>query len=276
MLLRTHRCMTFCHLGTAPVAAAIALAMTQASFAQESAQQTCRLEVIGTAKVTAVRDGRTSLLADGREARLAGIETPRAGDAAAPAAKTALENLIAGQTITLKRLGPPEDRYGRLLVFAFASEGGSHPSLQHALLAAGHARMAARIGDRTCAAELLSAERAAREAKLGLWTDPAYGPRQAGNPAEVLSQRGRFTVVEGKVLSVREAGSTIYVNFGRRWTRDFTVTILKRNERTFSAAGLEPKKLEGRRVRVRGWIEQRGGPILEATRPEQIEIAELN
>jgi hypothetical protein len=32
------------------------------------------------------------------------------------------------------------------------------------------------------------------------------------------------------VLSVRESGATIYVNFGRRWTEDFTVTILKRNE----------------------------------------------
>ena len=79
-------------------------------------------------------------------------------------------------------------------------------------------------------------------------------------------------MVEGKVLSVRESGGLIYVNFGRRWSEDFTVTIAKRNERVFSAAGLEPKSLGGKRVRIRGWIEERGGPWVEASRPEQIEV----
>ena len=62
------------------------------------------------------------------------------------------------------------------------------------------------------------------------------------------------------------------MNFGRRWSEDFTVTIAKRNGRMFSAAGLEPKKLERARVRVRGFIEERGGPWIEASRPEQIEV----
>jgi hypothetical protein len=78
--------------------------------------------------------------------------------------------------------------------------------------------------------------------------------------------------VEGKVLSVHESGATIYVNFGRRWTRDFTVIILKRVSRVFTAAGVEPKQLEGHRIRVRGWVEQRGGPVISAEVPEQIEI----
>jgi hypothetical protein len=125
-------------------------------------------------------------------------------------------------------------------------------------------------------APLLALERSARRAKLGLWADPYYDLRRAEDPAGILAERGRFTLVEGKVLSVRESGATIYVNFGRRWTQDFTVTIAKRHERSFAAAGVEPKKLEGRRVMVRGWVEERGGPWIEATRPEQIEIAERN
>ena len=96
-------------------------------------------------------------------------------------------------------------------------------------------------------------------AKLGLWADPYYDVLDAETPADVLAQRGRFALVEGKVVSVRESGATIYVNFGRRWSEDFTVTILKRNERNFTAAGLDLKGLAGRRVRVRGWIEARGG-----------------
>jgi hypothetical protein len=51
---------------------------------------------------------------------------------------------------------------------------------------------------------------------------------------------------------------------------------LKRHERIFSGAGLPPKRLENRVVRVRGWIDERSGPRIEATHPEQIELAELN
>ena len=79
-------------------------------------------------------------------------------------------------------------------------------------------------------------------------------------------------MVEGRVLSVRESGSLIYVNFGRRWSQDFTVTIAKRNESTFVSAGLTPKSLSGRHVRVRGFVEERSGPWIEAMRPEQFEV----
>jgi hypothetical protein len=88
------------------------------------------------------------------------------------------------------------------------------------------------------------------------------------------AERGRFVLVEGKVLSVRESGATVYMNFGRRWTRDFSVTVLRRQQKAFAAAGVELKKLEGHRVRVRGWIERRGGPIIAAAAPEQIEVVD--
>ncbi len=85
--------------------------------------------------------------------------------------------------------------------------------------------------------------------------------------------KAHFALVEQSGVGARKR-RTIYVTFGRRWTEDFTVTISKRNERSFAAAGFEPKKLAGRRVRVRGWIEERGGPWIEAVRPEQIEFAD--
>jgi len=231
----------------------------------------CAPETIGVVTVRAVLDGRTLLLTDGREVRLAGIEV-------SPESKPALEAHIAGLTITLK--GKTTDRYGRLVAYAYTGSGPSVSgrSVQEQLLRQGRARVAARIGEKIgepgCAAELFAAETAARTARLGLWGEPHYLPRKAGNPAEILGERGRFTVVEGRVLSVRESGSVIYVNFGRRWSEDFTVTVLKRSERAFSAAGVELKKLAGRNVRIRGYIEERGGPWIEATRPEQIEIAE--
>ncbi|MBI2714356.1 MAG: thermonuclease family protein [Rhizobiales bacterium] len=227
------------------------------------AQERCQLAPLGTVNVAAVRDGRTLMLDDGRELRLAAIEAGADG-------RGALQSLIAGRPLRLARLGAETDRYGRLVAFAFAGE--AEQSLQAALLEQGQARVSARIGAKACADALLTTERAARAAGRGLWADPNFAPLQAENLTRLRAEKGHFALVEGKVLSVRESGATIYVNFGRRWTRDFTVTILKRQQRTFAAAGLEPKRLEGRRIRVRGWIEQRGGPIVAAEAPEQIEV----
>jgi hypothetical protein len=40
----------------------------------------------------------------------------------------------------------------------------------------------------------------------------------------------------------------------------------------FEAAGIAPKSLENRRIRVRGYIEARGGPRMELLRVGQIEL----
>ena len=236
------------------------------------------------ARGTAARviDGRTFVLNDGREVRLAAIEVPPLAPAdnakAAPgggAAKGALGGLLAGGEIAVKQAEPQKtDRYGRLVGYAFVMRDGAEHAVQADLIAAGFARVAARAGSRACALELLNREQTARTAKLGLWASSYYDSLDADDPAKVLAEQGHFALVVGKVVSVRESGATIYVNFGRRWSTDFTVTILKRNARSFTAAGLEPKTLAGRRIRVRGWIEQRGGPWIEAARPEQIEVTD--
>ncbi len=249
-----------------------ALAIVSAIFAlaqilspAASAQEPCSLSPIGSAQVAAVRDGRTLLLADGRELRLAAIEAP-------DASRADLQSLVSGQTLRLEALGADHDRYGRLVALAFA--GAETQSVQQVMLEAGLARVAARAGGKACAETLLSAERQARAANRGLWADPNFAPLPAENPDLLRRKRGEFALVEGKVLSVHPSGGTIYVNFGRRWTRDFTVTIRRRLQRSFTAAGVEPSKLQGRRIRVRGWIEQHGGPIIDAGSPEQIEFVD--
>lgn len=245
---------------------AVILGLLGAAVAQA---EECRPETIGSFPATAVIEGRTFKLDDGRAVRLAAIEVPP-GDAA----KAALQRLVAGSRVTLKRQGPASDRYGHLVAFAFIEREGSERWVEREMVASGHARAGARIADAACAAALLAAERAARRAKQGLWADAKYAIRRADDAAGLLAERGRFTLAEGRVLSVREAGGTIYVNFGRVWSQNLTVTILKRNERLLHAAGIEPKRLEGRRLRVRGWIEDRNGPQIEVARAEQIEFAD--
>jgi endonuclease YncB( thermonuclease family) len=243
-------------------------------LALQHREQICGGEEIANGTVGKILDGRTFMLEDGREVRLAAIEVaPQDGaEATARAAAAALGALAAGDR---RRAESGSDRYGRMVAYAYAIRDGEAFLLQRELVADGFARVSARIVS-PCAKDLLDRERAAREAKLGLWSDPYYEVLDAETAKDALAHRGRFALVEGKVASVRESGPTIYVNFGRRRIGDVTVTILKRNERNFASAGLDLRSLAGRRIRVRGWIEARGGDRawIEAERPEQIETAD--
>jgi hypothetical protein len=171
----------------------------------------------------------------------------------------------------LMRVSSDQDRYGRVVALVRVSD--NQRSILEILIEQGQARVAARIGDKACADILLRSERVARGARRGLWADPNFAPLRPEH-LDRIAARGQFALVEGKVLSVRESGATIYLNFGRRWTRDFTVTNLKRHRREFAAAGIDPKGLEGRPIRVRGWVEQCGGPVIDAVAPGQIERVE--
>jgi endonuclease YncB( thermonuclease family) len=254
-----------------------ALAQTSVDIAASR----CGAGPLPAGRVTRVVDGRSFVLDDGREVRLASLDTPPATSPTGQAAEAALTALLAGENVLLRGATVAPDRYGRTLAYAFATPQGQSRSaapisVAHAMLAQGHARVGADMGDGACAVELLSQERGARISKMGLWGDPQYALVWAGDLAGLVAGRGRFAVVEGRVMSVRESGGTIYVNFGRRWSQALTVTISKRQERIFSGAGREPRALENRYVRVRGWIEIRNGPRIEANRPEQIELVVAN
>ena len=53
----------------------------------------------------------------------------------------------------------PTDRYGRVPAFAFVGRDDGPRSLQAEMLAAGHARVGARVGSHDCAADLLAQEK---------------------------------------------------------------------------------------------------------------------
>jgi endonuclease YncB( thermonuclease family) len=264
-------------LWTAPLAFAVALTAVDA---QGQALRDCGGKSEAPAGVARVIDGRSFVLADGREVRLAAIETPLAvaGDQeearvqAALAAKTALETLLLDREVQLFALSSGPDRYGRLVAYAFIRTLSGEALVQHELLAAGHALVSPAASAATCRIYLRNAERDARNGGLGLWGDPYHAVKAAADPADVLVEQGRFVLVQGKVMSVRESSGIVYVNLGQRWSEQFTVTILKRNERIFAGAGLTPKALVGRSIEVRGWVEERGGPAIEVLRPEQIEV----
>jgi endonuclease YncB( thermonuclease family) len=255
-------------------AAATACLLCAQAAAAENGTSGCRFNSLGQSMVAAVTDGRTIRLADGRDIKLAGIEVPQpASDTghAARTSRTALEHLVLGKAVSLTAPSDATDRYGRISAFAFVN--GSETPVQYKLLAQGQARVSALVLDSACLQALRSEEEKARDGRIGLWGEPGYSVRAAADGPAIRSQQGRFSVAEGRVVSVRDSGGTIYVNFGRRWSEALTVTILKRHERSFAAAGIEPRTLEGRMVRIRGYVDVRNGPVIEVTRPEQIEVA---
>jgi endonuclease YncB( thermonuclease family) len=248
------------------IAAVVLGAIAAAVTAPALAASACSFEPQGEGRVSAVIDARTFRMDDGREVRLAGIETVTDGAAA-------LGALVAGRDVALRGASDAPDRYGRQPAFVFVEQAAA--SVQSQLLAQGDALVSSTVAGKSCAAELLAAEAVARRARRGVWADSA-AIKNAESPGDILARIGQFTVVEGKALSVRQAGATTYINFGRRWTRDFAVTISRRVMPTFEAAGISLKSLENKRIRVRGWIELRGGPRIEALQVGQIEMAGEN
>lgn len=231
-----------------------------------AADADCALEPQGEGRVVAVIDSRSFRLEDGREIRLAGIERDAPGSATGSAALAAI---VAGRDVTLHGDDDSPDRYGRQPAFVFVA--GSDQSVQGTLLRRGEARVSPDIADKNCAFALAASERAARDSRLGIWSEAA-AIKNAESPDDILAAIGQFVVVEGKVLSVRQAGAFTYLNFGRSWTRGFAATIPRRITPAFESAGLGPKSLENRWIRVRGIVSSRGGPRIELARVGQVEV----
>jgi endonuclease YncB( thermonuclease family) len=250
------------------ISVAVVAAPFAATTASAVAAAPCAFEPQGEGRVSAVIDARSFRLADGREVRLAGIEAAFS-DRPAPLQTQALAALLAGRDVRWGGEEDTPDRYGREVAFVWLLP--DEILVQRELLAQGKTIASADVADKDCAAALTAAEGTAREAKRGIWADAA-AIKNTESPGDILAGIGRFMLVEGKVLSVRQAGATTYLNFGRSWTRDFAVTIPRPALANLAAAGLVPKSLENKRVRVRGFVEARSGPRIEVLRAGQIEL----
>jgi endonuclease YncB( thermonuclease family) len=248
------------------VAAALSISVLVTATAAQAAA--CAFEDQGEGRVAGIVDGRNFRLADGREIRLAGIELIAADDKGA-----ALAALIGDKDVSLRGGDDIPDRYGRQNAFTFLA--GSDVSVQAQLLKLGAAFASPDIAEKDCAAVLLAAEAEARAAKKGTWADTNV-IKNAESTADILAGIGRFMLVEGRVLSVRQAGTMTYLNFGRSWTRDFAATISRRMMPAIESAGITLKSLENRRIRIRGWVEAHPGPRIEVVRAGQIEVLSGN
>jgi hypothetical protein len=91
-------------------------------------------------------------------------------------------------------------------------------------------------------------------------------------PHETRRDIDSFQIVEGRVVSAAIIKGRAYLNFGPNWRTDFTFSIAPRERRQFARSGIDLAALTGRRIRGRGWVTLRNGPMIELTHPAQLEI----
>ena len=239
-------------------------------------------------RVTEIVDGDTLVLEDGTQVRLVGIQAPklplgRPGFEAWPLAdeaKAALEDMALGARVRLsyggRRSDRRSDRYGRALAHLHTEASQTNDGqtddglwLQGELLRRGLARVYSFRDNRALIPEMLALEAEARAARRGIWDHPFYAVRAAEPPELEID---RFELVEGLVVAVAIVRKRAYLNFGPDWKSDFTVSIAPRDRLLFEREGIDLEALEGRVVRVRGWVKSWNGPMIEVTHPEQIEV----
>ena len=258
---------------------ALCAAAAACGLVSSQARAECTGDDGGTSLVTDIRGGDTLILEDGRAVRLAGVLLPRRasdGDVMAEARKAAekaVADLVSAQKVELRVDAAQRDRYGRLLAQVFVTRDGERVWLQERLIASGHARVISSKDNRMCVSELLTAENTARQAGQGEWRTGVFSVKQAASEDILAGLVQNYEIVEGRIENVAEVRGRTYLNFGKNWRRDFTVSISSDAAKLF-ANQTELSGLKGRLVRVRGWIENINGPSIALTHPEQLEILE--
>ena len=250
---------------------AIVLCLQLAAFIQPARSDSCprAVSILGASNADEVT---LEIPIDGTNiVRLAGIDHPEPPDTARSTsphneAEAALSRLVEGRAACLTLADGRQDRYGRLLAQVHRDDG---LWIQGELLRLGLARVHVTADTRALASDMLEIEDKARRARRGLWSNPRLRVRSVG---EIGRDLGSFQLVEGQVLDAERRGDRWYLNFGDDWRSDFTVTIPASVLPDFAAAKLDLYSLKGRVIRIRGWIEELNGPMIEALIPEQIEV----
>ncbi len=237
-----------------------------------------RHDLGGHARIAAVDERLELTLEDGRRLKIVGVDAPRPTPGDPELDIKSAERLAAwlnGKDIVFRVFGAAPDRWGRLAAEVFAPADASATAMlpvARAVIEAGLARFEPSAAARPCRSFLLAAEAAARAAALGLWADPYYAIIAAGDRASFPEKAGTSVIVEGRVADVEQGGFRTTLFFGDRRGWDFSVTVLQRNIKIFSAAGLDAANFKGQTIRVRGLLDMRFGPQIEVSNPDQMEI----
>ncbi len=237
-------------------------------------------------RVAGVADNLELRLDDGRVALLAGIDPVRPTTlhpGFADDARRSLGAWLDGRTAFMTPLAAVPDRWNRTpaLVFAPPPGAGAQPSapvpgaapalsVGEALIDAGWARARPDVALHPCFAQYLALESQARAAKLNLWSDPAYAILGPDDGPALDAAAGGMAVVEGPATS-RADRARVVLSLGPAPSR-FRATLARKAVRSFARAGIAIESVAGKRLRVRGFLDNRFGPTIDLRDPDQVEV----
>ncbi len=264
----THSSMPVCGAGAALVVVAVLLG----GVAHAAGAAACLDGAEEDVREAEVVDARALRLADGRMLRIAGIEPfdlyrPELEEAE-PRLRRRLSELTGAGPLAVKLVSGAPDRYGRLP--ALIEAGGA--LLQERLAGEGMAIAFASGDPLPCFGRILAAEATARRAGRGFWAGQTL---PHATPAALQQQIGHFVIFEGEVISIGNRSQRTYLNFGARWTEDVTVEV-ERGDRGGFGGETGLSALAGHKVRVRGFLQAKGGPMLAIRSPMQLEVVDAD
>ena len=214
------------------------------------AAQDCELDSYDEiARIAKVYDGDTIRLTDGRKVRLIAINTPELGHNHRPdqvfaqEAKQALESYFRNsQLIKLKFGKDKRDRYKRLLAHVFTGTG---QNVAAQLLKQGYG-FAIAVPPNLWASECyFSMESSAQKATRGVWAHPNSFTK---SPSELNQAQTGFYIIEGEVTRIGQSKKNVWLNLGKR----LGIKIRRKDLGYFENTPIW--ELEGKRIRVRGWV----------------------
>lgn len=225
-------------------------------------------------RVTDIIDGVTLRLEDKTIVRLSGLWVPwetgdDPGDTVAKAADF-LRREYLGRFVrvyqTKKEGAGRTNRLGQNLAHVVRDDG---QWVQGAMLSDGLAMVMTTESTPEMAKPMTQLEAKARAAKKGLWENARW---EVITPPEAAAFLNEFKIIEGLVLSSTVRDNKIYLNFGQDWKTDFTIVVPTGKRQAFARAGADIMGLNGKKIRVRGWVQDVNGPSIELTHPAQIEV----
>lgn len=219
-------------------------------------------------RVERVIDGDTITVRHGGKVRLLGINTPeiahrdRGAEPLGERAHQRLRELLQEKQVYLEFDQQRRDRYERLLAHVTLEDG---TSVNELLLREGLARALFLQPNMRHLQRYFQAEAEAREARRGIWARPEFQLRPATRVKGCVKQ---FCLLQGVVQRVERKRTYTYLQLPGK----LRVSIKNRDLPQFLEAGVDPHKLQGSTVIVRGWVgEREGSYTLRLQHPLQLQ-----
>lgn len=225
-----------------------------------------------TVKVQSVIDPVTFMGEDKKVYRLTGLNSPDFKiEEGAQSPAQSLKKLIDGQELKIYQTKNQDhgriNRMDQQLVHAEIKE--SRIWVQGEILSQGNARVMTAPDNPELLSKMYEIEAKARDAKKGIWADPAYAVL---TPETAVGKENTFQIIEGTIRSISLVRNMIYLNFGPDWKQDFTIAVPSNIRMQFARSGIDPQQLTRAKIRVRGWLQSYNGPYIELTDTHQMEI----